>query len=143
MRTELRRVAQILGVVLLAVAWPPESDAQEWDRLAESETVQVVSTNEDGSTRETKVWLVALEGQGYIRTGSTRWGGNVERDPRIVLRVAGEELPLQVEFVTDDEARERVVGAFREKYGLSDRLLSPFRGRNPKIMRLVQRSPAP
>jgi hypothetical protein len=32
-----------------------------------------------------------------------------------------------------------VLAAFREKYGFSDWILNPLRGRNPEIMRLMPR----
>jgi hypothetical protein len=130
-------------ILLLALLAPFSSasgeEAIDWNRYSEEETVEVVTTNEDGSSRETKVWLVVVAGQGYIRTGNTRWGGNVERNPEVALRIGETELPLRVEFVTDDAEREAVKQALRAKYGFSDWILSPLRGRNPKIMRLVPR----
>ena len=116
-------------------------EAVDWNRYAEEGTIEVITTNEDGSSRETKVWLAVVEGQGYIRTGNTGWGGNVERDPDVTLRIGETELPLRVEFVTDETQREAVKAAFREKYGFSDRLMNPLRGKNPKIMRLLPRGP--
>jgi len=129
----------VLLVLLAPLAGAQGEEAIEWDRYAEEGTVTVLTTDEDGSTRETKVWLAVVEGQGYIRTGKTRWGGNLERNPEIVLRIGETELPLRVEFVTDQSERDAVKAAFRAKHGFSDWILSPVRGRNPKIMRLVPR----
>jgi hypothetical protein len=39
----------------------------------------------------------------------------------------------------DPTLRGRVIQAFRKKYGLLDLMLSPLRGRNPKIMLLLPR----
>ena len=128
-----------LLVLLAAVSGASGEDAIEWDRYSEEGTVTVLTSNEDGSTRETKVWLAVFEGQGYIRTGKTRWGGNIERNPEIVLRIGETELPLRVEFVTDEAERDGVKAALRAKHGFSDWILSPVRGRNPKIMRLMPR----
>ncbi len=128
-----------LLVLLAPVSSASGEEAIEWDRHSEAGTVTVLTTNEDGSTRETKVWLAVFEGQGYIRTGNTRWGGNVERDPDITLRIEETEWPLRVEFVTDEAEREAVKKALRARYGFSDWILSPVRGRHPKIMRLVPR----
>jgi hypothetical protein len=108
-----------------------------WSDYAGERTVVAVTHDEDGDVRETTVWLVVVDGQGYIRTGSTRWGANVERTPQLLLRVASDELPVRVEFVTDEPTRDAVSRAFREKYGFTDRMLSVFRGSAPKIMRLL------
>jgi hypothetical protein len=128
-----------LFVLFTPVSGAGDEDGIEWDRYSEEGTVEVITTDEDGSTRETKVWLVVVDGQGYIRTGGTRWGGNIERDPEIALRIGETELPLRVEFVADETQRDAVTSALRAKYGFSDWILDPFRGKNPKIMRLTPR----
>jgi hypothetical protein len=115
-------------------------EAIDWSSYADEQTVKVVTTNQDGSSRETTVWLVVVEGQGYIRTGKTRWGGNIERDRDVALRIGETELALRVAFVSDEAEREAVVTAFRDKYGFSDWILGPFRRGEPKIMRLMPRS---
>ena len=138
----VHRVATIVLAVLFLLAPVSGARGEEavgWDRYAEEGTIKVITTNEDGSSRETKVWLAVVEGQGYIRTGNTGWGGNVERNPDVTLRIGEIELPLRVEFVTDEAQREAVKAAFREKYGFSDRIMNPLRGKNPKIMRLLPR----
>ena len=140
MRIRFQAILVLSALILLApLAAAQGEEAIEWDRYSEEGTVEVITTNEDGSARETKVWLAVVDGQGYIRTGSTRWGGNIERNPEIVLRIGETELPLQVEFVTDQTERDAVKDAFRAKHGFSDWILNPIRGKNPKIMRLVPR----
>ncbi len=133
-------IRSVLAFVLV-LAFVGVAGAEEiaWARYADEGTVKVTTTNEDGSTRDTKIWLVVVGGQGYIRTAKTRWGANLERDPEIVLRVGSELLPLRVEFVTHQATRDEVVDAFRDKYGFTDWVVNPFRGRNPKIMRLLPR----
>jgi hypothetical protein len=133
------RSALVLALVL-AFAGVAGSEDIVWARYAEEGTVKVTTTDEDGSPRETKVWLVVVGGQGYIRTRKTRWGANLERNPEIVLRVGSDLLPLRVEFVTDEATRDEVIDAFRDRYGFTDWIVNPFRGRNPKIMRLLPRS---
>jgi len=130
----LRRLAPALAWLVgaqLAAAAPPD-----WEALRELETVEVVTRDERGEARETTVWLVVLDGEGYLRTGRTRWGAEVERSRELVLRAPGTELPLRVELVEDDALRGRVAQAFRAKYGLTDRLVSWPRGSRPRIMRL-------
>jgi len=139
-RTHFQAILVLTAFILFApVAGAQGGDAVQWDRYAEKGTVEVITTNEDGSARVTKVWLAVVDGQGYIRTGKTGWGGNVERNPEIALRIGETELPLRVEFVTDPTERDAVKAALRAKHGFSDWILNPIRGRNPKIMRLVPR----
>jgi len=138
-RLRLPVLAVLAGGLAAAEA---AAEAPDWSAHADRDTVHVITTDEDGARRETKVWLVVVAGQPFVRTGSTTWGTNVERDPRIALRLekGGPEVPLVAEFVTDEALRERVSQAFREKYGLSDRLLALVRSSTPKIMRLLPRS---
>ena len=114
-----------------------QSDGPEWASLAEVDTVQVLTTNEDSRVRDTTVWLVVMDGDGYIRTGGTAWGDNVVRDPEIEVSIEGTKYPLRAHFVEDDGLRQRITDSFREKYGFADSLIGLFRGDRPKIMRLT------
>jgi hypothetical protein len=139
-RTHVQAILVLTAFILIApVTGAQGDDAVHWDLYAEEKTVEVTTTDEDGSARVTKVWLAVVDGQGYIRTGKTRWGGNLERNPELTLRIGEAELPLRVEFVTDPAERDAVKAALRAKHGFSDWILNPIRGRNPKIMRLVPR----
>lgn len=117
-------------------------EVPDWASVADARTVQVVNQDEDGSERDTTVWLVVVDGQGYVRSGGGRWSRNLERDPRLVLRIGEASFPLRVEFVEDDALRGRVNDAYREKYGFSDAVISLFRGERPPIMRLLPRDGA-
>ena len=134
--------ARLLSRSLLLAAFfgaSASSAAPDWEAVADEQTVTVETTNEDGSLRYTTVWLAVIDGQGFIRTGNTSWGGNVERTPEVVLRVGNESHAMRAEFIEADDARERIIQAFREKYGWTDALISPIRGSRPKIMRLDDR----
>jgi hypothetical protein len=141
-RTAARvRPALLAGALLAAVlvAAPQPGFAIDWATAGAERVVQIVTRNEDGTARETKIWLVVVDGQGYVRTGGTRWWGNIERDPDVVLRVAGAEHPLRAELVNDPEIAAKVEAALRTKYGWSDRLIGPFRFGDTHILRLVPR----
>jgi hypothetical protein len=132
-RTDFQATLVLAALILLApVPGARGEDAIQWDRYSGEETVKAVTTNQDGSTRETKCWLAVVGGQGFIRTGATRWGGNIERNPEIALRIGETELLLRVELVTDPAARDAVKAAYRAKYGFSDWILNPLRGSNPR-----------
>jgi len=136
---------QALGAALaawLVLAHGP-ARAQEpelaWDAVAGERTVTIVTRQMDGSWRDTTVWLVVLDGQGYVRTGNTRWFRNIERDPDVALRVGEAEYRLRAERVEQEELRERITAAFREKYGGMDRVRGWVARGRPNLMRLVPR----
>ena len=134
------RVA-LFGCAALATAWlePAPARAIDWAAADAERVVEIVTRDEDGAPRETKIWLVVVDGEGYIRTGGTRWWGNVERDPDVLLRVAGVEHPLRAELVTDEALLARVVASFRTKYGFSDRMAGLVRFGDTHVMRLERR----
>jgi hypothetical protein len=132
--------ACFLAAVLVGTAMAQAAgSAPDWSRYADVEEIVSLTEDEDGAVRETTIWLVVVDGQGYIRTGNTNWGDNVVRNQSIAIRVEGEEIPVQVRFIEDEALRERIVAAFREKYGWSDGLINFIRGSHPKIMRLDSR----
>ncbi len=140
-RYRLFRPAFVLCIAALvtAAAMGARAEAPSWSSVADVERVEVITHDEGGDVRETVVWLIVVDGEGYIRTGNTRWGDNLVRDPELVLRIEDAEYPLRVEFVEDDARREQIVAAFREKYGFTDSFMNIFRGSRPKIMRLLPR----
>ncbi len=129
--------ALALGVGLASA--PGAAESFDWSPYADAKRVRVVTSDEDGDLRKTTIWMVVLEGSAYIRTGGSRWGRNLRRDPQLVLRVEEAEIPARVEFVDDEAERGRIVQAFRDKYGFTDRFIGLFRGGSPLIMRLTPR----
>ena len=136
MPRNFRWVGMALG---LLASGPAAAEALDWASLRDVERVEVLTSDEDGDSRETTVWLVVVDGAGYVRTGSTRWGDNVVRSRELELRAEGSTHPMRVEFVEDDAARQRVTEAFAAKYGFFDRMVSWMRSPRPKIMLLQPR----
>jgi len=117
----------------------PAADV-DWSRYADTGTLEVVTRDEDGAARETTIWIAVLDGAAYIRTGSTTWGDNAERNPEVALRFeGGDETPVRVEVVGDEALRQRVEAAFHEKYGWTDTFVGWFRMGDTRIMRLAPR----
>jgi hypothetical protein len=124
---------------LLFAAAPATAADLDWAAVADVETVHVLTTDEDGDARVTKIWLVVIDGVGYIRTSRrTAWGRNVERDPDIALRIGDIDYPVRATFIVDEAERARIVAAFEAKYG-SNPILNFIRGGDPPIMRLEPR----
>jgi hypothetical protein len=114
----------------------------DWRALAGEQTVAVRTTEADGAPRETTAWLVVVDGQGYLRTGETHWHGNIARDPKIAVRIAGHDYAVTAEHVTDPALRAKIEAAFYEKYGFADTFVGWFTDRTKaQILALVPRAP--
>jgi hypothetical protein len=132
--------ALLAGLALLGSASGAGAEV-DWPALAGAGPVHVITRDADGAERRTKIWLVVVDGAGYVRTGGTRWGDNLMRDPAVRLEVEGGSHALRGERVGDEALLERVTRAFREKYGTSDRMAGWFRFGEVKIFRLLPDAP--
>ena len=128
------------AAVLVIAPFAAGADGPDWKAVVAVEEVDVLTTDEDGNSRETVIWFTLLDGRAYIRTSrSTTWGDNVERNPDIVLRIEEAEYPFHAAFISDEAERKMIVASFREKYGWFDGFLNFVRGSSPRIMRLDSR----
>jgi hypothetical protein len=132
-------IAALLSVLALAAA-PARAAEPNWEKLAEIPRIEIVTHDEDGDVRETTIWFVVIDGQGFIRTGNSKWLANIRRNPAdVVLRIEKKEYPLRAEFIESEKLRERVTAAFHAKYGWTDSLVHVFRGGRPNIMHMISR----
>ena len=122
----------------LAVGSSSESATPDWSKWADLQTVQVISTDEGGRARTTTVWIVVVDGQAYLRTGRTTWGGNVERDGKLKLKGKPGEYQFRAETITDPSLDEKVMAAFRAKYGFQDVISGVIRLGQHRIFRLLE-----
>jgi len=131
-----RALAALLCTALCAgAAWA----GPDWEALADTKLIEVITTDADGSPREITIWFVVVDGQGFIRTGETRWWENLGRDPHLVLRIDDTDYPLRADPIRDEAFRTRIREAFREKYGWQDRIFPVLRGQNAHIMHMAPR----
>lgn len=134
----------ILAALALAPAAGADAEAGapaplEWERVADVDVIEVLTRDDDGDLRETKVWFVLIDGQSYLRTNRSRWLENIRRDPDVAVRIEGVEYPVRAEILDSEAWVERVDAASREKYGWQEALIHPFRMRTPDILRVVPR----
>jgi hypothetical protein len=140
MTRPLLRIFLLAGAIAFHSPSAAAATLPDWSAAATVNTVEIVTKNADGTLKETTVWLVVVDGDGYIRTGNTRWWSNIERDHDVVLRIEGKDYPLRVVLVEDPDLRQRVVDAFRAKYGWLDRAVDAFRSGTPHVMKLSPRT---
>ena len=138
--SRLIRLFALASCVLASTVLAVEATPPDWNALSAVETIEILSENPDGSAQETTVWLVVLDGEGYIRTGNTSWYPNLQRKPEIAVRILDKEYAVTAQPVPDPAQIERVEAVFNQKYGWSDTIRGwIFRG-TPNIVKLVPRT---
>jgi hypothetical protein len=143
MNTRLPLVALALLAACASTPAPRDATAPiDWTSVEDAEVAEIVTRDPDGDARETRIWLVVVDGSGFVRTSGTRWLRNIEGDPDVVLRIGGAAHPLRAERVSDPALAARIQDAFRKKYGLADRLTGWLLRGDAILLRLVER-PAP
>ncbi len=95
----------------------------DWETVGDRWTVHVVTLDEDGDERRTRLWMAVLDGAGALRTSESRWSANLRRDLHGGLLVRGVEHRVVAELVEDEGMQKSIHEAFREKYGWQDRLV--------------------
>jgi len=123
-------------VALASTATTAHADELDWERVADVRVIEVVTTDEDGDDRETKVWFVLIDGVPYLRTNDSRWLENIRRDPGVMIRIDGNEYVHLAHEVTTPELIEQVDTATRAKYGWQEAVSHVFRIGDPEILRL-------
>ena len=134
----IRTTLAALGLALAVAVAGPALAAIDWTKYTDTQTIDVITTDEEGGSRVTTIWIVVLDYQAYIRTAGTTWGDNVEREGGLSLREASGDRPLRAERVLSEAEVERVVAAFREKYGTTDAVMEIIRFGEVRVFRLVE-----
>jgi hypothetical protein len=122
--------------IALALLCAGASHAADWSPFAEAGVVRIVTQDEDGEERDTPVWFVVVEGDGFVRTNDSRWLANIRRGSPVALRLDAAERAVSAEEVADAAVTAAVEEAFKAKYGLVQRIMSAFRMREPSVLRL-------
>src|SRR5512145_2058683 len=123
MRTTLALAVLVLlppGCGSADVAAPAAGDPR-WQPFAAEDVIEILTVDEDGAPRETKVWIVVLDDAGYMRTNDSRWLANIRNGSTVRLRAGGAEEAVFVRETMDEAVAARVETAFRTKYGTVQR----------------------
>ena len=124
----LTKTTTSLFVLCLFYSTPILGAEPRWSEIDGEEEITITVNQEGGTTRELTIWFAVVDGQGYIRTRDTSWREEIEREPNVSLRIAGDDYPVRVSVVSKGGLYDRVNAAFTEKYGLmSDMLLATMR----------------
>ena len=135
------RAAELgLALAFGCLAAPAAAD-ESWTPFAETEVVHIVTQDDGGAERDTKVWLVVVDGAAFVRTNDSRWLANIRRGSAVALKLDSTPRAVTALEESDAATRERVEAAFLAKYGLRQRVLSALRMREPSVLRLTPRAP--
>lgn len=124
----------------LLLAAPAAAPAAAFDAraVADRDVVVVVTRDADGARRDTRVWIVALDGRAYVRTGDSRWLANIRRGSPVALRVGdGPEEAVRAREVDDPGLEARIEAAYIAKYGFLQRVMSLLRLSEPTVLELT------
>ena len=128
---------RLAGALLaLALLVPALAAAADWAPFAETKTIEIRTSDEGGDARATKVWIVVVDGTGYVRTNDSRWLANIRRGSPIEIRAGETILAVGATEVEDEATRDKVEEAFKAKYGAMQKLMSFFRISEPTVLRL-------
>jgi hypothetical protein len=138
MRTKPKALAALFAAAL-ALASAAGAAPTDWTEYADTQTIEILTVDDDGGLRLTTCWIVVVDRDAYIRTsGTTTWGDNLERNGTLKLRGENGDKPLRAEKVLSAVEVEGVLAAFREKYGTTDAVLELIRFGGPRVFRLVE-----
>lgn len=109
----------------------------------EGEVVTLVTKNVDGAELDTQLWIVQLDGQLYLRSGSphARWLARLRANPQVTLKRGEEKLAFTAIPKDDPAIRKAVNGLMAEKYGYADRPLRYLFDRNRSVPILLEPRP--
>jgi hypothetical protein len=108
--------------------------------LADESVIEILTHDEDGALRETKIWVVVVELNAYVRTNRSRWLENIRRGSSVLLRVKGREIPVTATEEGSEPRKAEVEEAFLAKYGFTQRVMSAIRVSEPSVLRLDARA---
>jgi hypothetical protein len=138
----MRNASWLPSLLLASLAATPTSGSDlpnGWRALAAEKVVEVITRDPSGKNRETKVWVVEVDGVLYLRTSRSKWLENLRRDPDFTLRYSGGEVGARAFEIPGDAIIEAVDAASRTKYGWQQSVTRFFRYRKPEILRVEAR----
>ncbi len=115
-------IAVTAGLACVSGSAAAENGRIDLQAATERWSVHIVTRDQNGDERVTRIWIADLDGVSVIRTGDSRWSRNLERDRNCRIRVSGADTPARVEFVAEHEEKARIDDVFLEKYGWQERV---------------------
>jgi hypothetical protein len=93
--------------------------AEDLERLAAAEEVDIETQAPDGPVHRTTIWIVVDDGDVLVRSvrgESGRWFREAKANPAVAVRVDGRRLPATAVPATDPDTIDRINAALTAKY---------------------------
>jgi hypothetical protein len=121
-------LGRILGTLVCLIALAGCASAPIADRpLGKADferwSVHVLTWDEDGDRRKTRVWIAAVDGTPYLRTAQSKWWQNIERGSKTRILSGDRIYPVSIEAIDDPSLRSQIDAAFAAKYGWLGKLV--------------------
>jgi hypothetical protein len=108
------------------MTWP----ADQLNRIASSEELQITTTRPDGTQRQwTPIWVVRVADGLYIRSAGGRtsgWYRHATQRNSARVRADGIETDVTLQPVANPALNAQVTAAYQAKYGNQSNWLAPF-----------------
>lgn len=94
-----------------------------------SEIVTVRTTDANGITAETRLWIVDHQGAAWLRSGmkTSGWYVRIVGNPNVEVERGGTWTRMHAQPIHNTDLRDRIHALMAEKYGLADRFISTLR----------------
>jgi hypothetical protein len=108
-----------LCIALAAAARAADNPAPGWDPAAfrDESTIQIMTTEPEVGEHWSKLWVVVIDGQPYVRLGDRAYG-RVQRNttsPNVKLKVGDQEFD-KVKLEEMPDMKDKVAAAMADKY---------------------------
>jgi len=144
-----RRIANAAGLVLaLCVAFARVSRAADnpvpgWDpdQFRQASTIEIMTTEPDAGEHWSKLWVVVIDGQPYVRLGERSYGRiqHSTTSPYVKLKLGEQEFDkVKIEEVPD--MQDKVAAAMADKYWMDVLMRHES---HPAVARLLPEASAP
>ena len=126
MKWLFRVVAGLFSVVLALLVL-------QWVASESGEVVVVTTDGSEGSVLTTRLWIVDMDGQGWLRSGSpaAAWYQRIIAMPDIELNRGG--VSANFTAVPVPSQRDPINDLMRAKYGWADQLIALMFGREDAV----------
>ena len=109
----------IACLALVRITWAADAVAPGWDPASfrEDSTLEIMTTEPEAGEHWSKLWLVVIDNQLYVRLGDRAYG-RVQRNttkPYVKLKVGGKEYD-KVKLEETPDLKDKVAAAMADKY---------------------------
>ncbi len=131
----MKFVGKLLGVIVAAFVLLM---VVQWIASESGEVVVLSTASPDGSTHQTRLWVVEHDGSSWLRSGSPQagWFARLQCHPEVSVERNGAGFTATA--APDATERTAVNKLMREKYGWADQFIALMFGRDDAIpVRLI------